>query len=67
MDVSHLIKQINDAYYFLYYESKSQIMMKREEQLSLRKLLGDNHCIEESIGFIEGDKITSGVLDKKAV
>lgn len=64
MDVSQLIKRISDAYYFLYYENKSQIMMKKEEQLSLRKLLGVNHCIEESIGFIEGDKIkiTSGVL-----
>ena len=65
IDVSHLIEQINEAYYFLNYGSKPQIKMVKEEQLSLQKLMGMDHCIDDSIGFIENDKIiiTSGALE----
>lgn len=64
LETSSLIKQIKDSYHFLYYGNKSEIMMSKEEQLYLRKLLGIDYCIQDSIGLIKGDKviITSGPL-----
>lgn len=40
-------------------------MMRKAEQIFLQKLMGIDNCIDDSIGFIEGDKIiiTSGVLE----
>ena len=53
-----LVAMMKEAYIFLCYgRNKYDIVMREHEQLYLERLLNKDFCMEESIGFIEGDRI----------
>ena len=55
---------IKDAYRFLCYGDRYDIAMLEEERAALSRVLGNDHCIDISKGFKEGDyiKVISGSL-----
>lgn len=63
-DVYPIIKSINEAYRFLSYSDKYDILMRDHEKMALKKLLGVNFCVKNSIGYIDRNilKISSGAL-----
>jgi transcriptional antiterminator NusG len=63
-DVYPIIKSINEAYRFLSYSDKYDILMRNQEKMALKKLLGVNFCVKNSIGYIDKNnlKISSGSL-----
>lgn len=63
-EVYQFIIRLNDVYKFLTYGDGSDMVMREEEQCALSRFMNDDYCIQESIGFYEGDNviITSGPL-----
>lgn len=49
---------------YLKYGNSDDIAVREEEQAALLRFCNDDHCIESSIGFIEGDRfyIESGPM-----
>lgn len=63
-EVYPIVRRLKAAYFFLNYGEKFNITMREEEKLLLMSLLGNDFCIENSIGFSQGDivKVVSGAL-----
>jgi len=58
-NVSPLVNGIKDAYYFLSYgDDRGDIAMRDYERGCIERLLNDEFCMEASIGFTEGEKVT---------
>lgn len=59
-----VVYKLKEAYRFLCYGDRGDIAMREEERIALSGIIGQDHCIDISIGFKEGDsvKVTSGAL-----
>lgn len=60
----HFIRSSKDVIGILGYGNSDEIVVREDERAALMRFYNDNHCIESSMGFIEGDKfyIESGPL-----
>lgn len=54
---SHLIRTSKDIIKIMRYGDSDEIAVREVERTSLMCLCNDNHCIETSVGFAEGDRI----------
>jgi len=54
---SHLIRTSKDIIKILKYGDSDEIAIREDERTLLMLLCNDNHCIETSVGFAEGDRI----------
>ncbi|MDR2546982.1 MAG: antiterminator LoaP [Lachnospiraceae bacterium] len=63
-NISPIIRNIKNAYRFLSYGDKDDIAMHEEERVFFSNLINDEHCIDVSHGYKEGDsiRVTSGPL-----
>ena len=59
-----IVYKIQGTYRFLNYGDKFDIVMLEEERAALSRVLGNDHCIDISKGFKEGDsvRVISGPL-----
>lgn len=59
-----IIRTSNDIIRILSYSSSDDIAVREDERAALLRLCNDDHCIESSMGFIEGDEfyIKSGPM-----
>lgn len=55
--ITPTLKFFSNIYKILNYGDNTTIAVNESERLSLMKLYGRKHCIENSKGFVEGDKI----------
>lgn len=60
----HFVGASKDVIRILNYSDSDEIAVREDEQAALLRFCNDSHCIESSIGFIEGDKfhIESGPM-----
>ena len=63
-DAGNIIYRQKDAYRFLSYGDKTDIVMRDDERVMLSKIFGADRSIDISKGFKEGDKVkvVSGAL-----
>ncbi len=52
-----IIKTSEDIIRILKYGDSDEITLQEDECRELKRLLNNDHCVELSVGFIEGDKI----------
>lgn len=59
-----IIRSSKDIIGILGYGNSDEIAVREDERVALMRFCNDNHCIESSMGFIEGDKfhIESGPM-----
>ena len=59
-----IVYKQKEAYRFLCYGDRADIAMREEEREALSRVFGEEHCIDISKGFKEGDsiKVISGSL-----
>lgn len=55
--MSPIIRTFGDIYKIVNYGNKRDIAMRENEQFMLNSLYGSKHCVEASVGFMEGDII----------
>jgi len=53
----YVISSSNDILRLLQYGDEDDIAMREGEKIALLNLLNDDHCIEPSLGIIEGDQV----------
>ncbi|MDD2260706.1 MAG: antiterminator LoaP [Clostridia bacterium] len=54
---SYIVRTSKDVIKILRYGDSDEIAVREVERTSLMCLCNDNHCIETSVGFAEGDRI----------
>jgi len=57
LNTYYLIRTSQDIIRILRYDDSDAIAVNEDECKSLMHLCNNNHCIEASVGFIEGDRI----------
>ncbi len=57
MNVLPVIKVIDSAFRFINYGDKFDIALHESEKTLLEKLLGDDFCVDYSVGVIEKEKV----------